>query len=191
MPSFPVNQPVGTRVYGPFTIGNTPNTATAVFANWGAGSPVRVDLLIEVSYDAASTWETLVDVRRMNADGTGKYANPSVVVGPVPLVCSTCGNLYLAGDNRYNRALSHSTVTLNSGVTLAQIAAAVGYPVNSVADIQLRILVTPAGVDVDSQYVTRTFHTPTVAGAPLRRMRLTSTVTGGTLNTTLDVTLGA
>ena len=191
MPSFPVTQPIGTHVYGPFTFPNNQNTATMRFTKWGNTATV-LDVLIEVSFDGGSTWQTMADGRGFTGgqpDVGTRSGNPSMSLGPIPLVCGICGNLYLPGVAGYDRALTHSTVTLNPGVTLADIAAAVGYPVNSVADIQLRILVAN-GVDVDEQYVTRTFHTPVLGSAPNRQMRITATVSGATLTTTLAVTLG-
>lgn len=190
MPSFPVSQPVGTRVYGPFNIPNNQSSAVVKFTKWGATATV-LDMKVEVSFDAGGTWKTIVDAHGFTGGGSGRFGDPSVSMGPIGLLCGICGNEYLPGVAAFNRSLVHSTVTLNAGVTLQQIADAVGYPVNSIADIQLRILVTADGRDVDSVYVTRTFHNPVLdQNAPLRQMRITGTVTGATLNTTLDVTLG-
>jgi hypothetical protein len=191
VPTFPVSQPIGTRVYGPFTITSSQSSAFVKFTKWGNTATV-LDIDIEVSLDAGTSWQSVASGRGFTGGGTGRFADPSISLGPIPLICGICGNLYLPGIAAYTRALSHSTVTLNPGVTLAQIAAAVGYPVNSLADIQLRILVDTTGHDVDAQYVTRTFHTPVLdANAPNRQMRVTATVAGAALTTTLDVTLGA
>lgn len=189
MPSFPVNQPIGSRIYGPFTISAVQNSATIVFTKWGNTATV-LDMDIEVSLDAAASWQSVASGRGFTGGGVGRFSNPSISLGPLPLICGICGNLYLPGVAGYDRALTHCTVTLNAGVTFEQIAAAIGRPVSSVADIQTSILVA-GGVDVDAQYVTRVFHIPVLdADAPPRQLRVAATVDGARLQTTLDVTLG-
>lgn len=182
-----LNLPIGTTQQAPFTISDLEHTLGIAVADWGA-TAARLTLVVEISVDAAATWLT---VATMTSAQGGGGRPVGMTLSPLAAVCSVCGNLYLPGDGRYDRALSHSTVALKPGVTLAQLGQLCPFPIVSTASFLTRILVDKQGFDIDPIYVTRTFHTPVQNVTVPRQVRLRFVVTGAAISSTLTTTTSA
>lgn len=87
MATFPVNQPVGVRVYGPATFADNISEVDVRVTNWPQASrTLKID--VEVSFDGGASWEyaggmnATPGARPVGRDGT---TDASFVIGPMPL----------------------------------------------------------------------------------------------------------
>lgn len=171
--------------FGPFPVPDDEHTARVSILDWG-DSAVMVLFAVDLSFDGGASWLPLASAA---GNGTGDTRPVGLTLAPLPLICAVCGGEYLPGDDRYDRALSHSTVALKVGRTLEDLRSRLseGDRSRELADYKTWIAVDAEGRDIDADYFDRVFHTPIPVLPANRQLRVTLTVAGA-LDSVLTVT---
>lgn len=186
----------GIHQIGPFVLPDDEHQLHVGFTRWTKANgyweseKTSLGVLSEITFDGGTNWQTLCEMFPNpggpddNETGLRSGGLCGFILNPIPLICSLCGNHYLPGDSRYDRALSHSTVALKQTKTMQDFTATTKKQAATAADFKMSILVVD-NVDRDEEFLDRVFHTPVPVLPASRQVRLTLTVTGPQLITEL------